>query len=36
MKAALTEKFLARFGRAPAVIARAPGRIEFIGNHTDY
>ena len=36
MKAALTEKFQARFGRAPAVIARAPGRIEFIGNHTDY
>jgi galactokinase len=24
------------FGSPPAVIARAPGRIEFIGNHTDY
>jgi len=24
------------FGGEPAVVARAPGRIEFIGNHTDY
>ena len=36
MKPALLEKFRATFGRAPEVIARAPGRIEFIGNHTDY
>ncbi|MDO8543790.1 MAG: galactokinase [Opitutaceae bacterium] len=36
MKAALVEKFRATFGRAPEIIARAPGRIEFIGNHTDY
>ncbi len=36
MKAALREKFRAAFGRAPEVIARAAGRIEFIGNHTDY
>ena len=36
MKSALTEKFRATFGRAPEIIARAPGRIEFIGNHTDY
>jgi len=28
--------FQQAFGRAPTVIARAPGRIEFIGNHTDY
>ena len=28
--------FTKRFGRAPEVIARAPGRVEFIGNHTDY
>lgn len=32
----LAEKFGACFGRAPEFIARAPGRIEFIGNHTDY
>lgn len=32
----LREKFRERFGRSPDVIAEAPGRIEFIGNHTDY
>jgi galactokinase len=36
MKLPLTDKFSATFGRAPQWIARAPGRIEFIGNHTDY
>lgn len=36
MKLALTEKFRAAYGRPPEIIARAPGRIEFIGNHTDY
>lgn len=28
--------FTATYGRASAAIAAAPGRIEFIGNHTDY
>ncbi len=28
--------FEASFGGAPAVCSAAPGRIEFIGNHTDY
>jgi galactokinase len=28
--------FRETFGREPRVICRAPGRIEFIGNHTDY
>ncbi len=36
MKSPLVEKFSATFGRAPEILARAPGRIEFIGNHTDY
>jgi galactokinase len=36
MKSILLEKFRATFGRSPEIIARAPGRIEFIGNHTDY
>ncbi len=36
MKSALVEKFHHAYGRAPEIIARAPGRIEFIGNHTDY
>jgi galactokinase len=36
MKPELHGPFLARHGRPPAVCAWAPGRIEFIGNHTDY
>ncbi len=36
MKSRLVEKFRTRYGRAPEFVARAPGRIEFIGNHTDY
>ncbi len=36
MKQPLLQKFRSAFGGEPAVIARAPGRIEFIGNHTDY
>lgn len=28
--------FTTTFGRPPDVAARAPGRVEFIGNHTDY
>jgi galactokinase len=36
MKNLLVEKFRAAFGRAPEIITRAPGRIEVIGNHTDY
>lgn len=29
-------EFQLTYGREPEFIARAPGRIEFIGNHTDY
>jgi len=36
MKSELRHRFRSVHGREPAVIARAPGRIEFIGNHTDY
>lgn len=32
----IVEHFSSIFGRAPEVVTRAPGRIEFIGNHTDY
>lgn len=28
--------FQETYGHAPTVVTRAPGRIEFIGNHTDY
>ena len=30
------ENFTKRFGAAPAVCAAAPGRLEVLGNHTDY
>jgi len=36
MKDALIARFRAVYSREPEIIARAPGRIEFIGNHTDY
>lgn len=36
MQQALQAAFRIRFGRPPVAVARAPGRIEFIGNHTDY
>ncbi|HZZ17923.1 MAG TPA: galactokinase [Opitutaceae bacterium] len=32
----LIERFREVFSREPEIIARAPGRIEVIGNHTDY
>ncbi len=28
--------FQRSYGKAPSIVCRAPGRIEFIGNHTDY
>jgi galactokinase len=34
--AALRSGFEARFGRAPELGARAPGRVNLIGEHTDY
>ena len=36
MKQKIAALFQQVHGRAPAFITRAPGRIEFIGNHTDY
>ena len=32
----LLKKYRAHFGREPEVVAYAPGRIEVLGNHTDY
>jgi galactokinase len=32
----LERRFRQLFDRAPVHITRAPGRVEFIGNHTDY
>ena len=36
MKQQAIDHFTRLYGRPPAVVARAPGRIEVIGNHTDY
>jgi galactokinase len=32
----LIDAFLARYGREPAAVYRAPGRVNLIGEHTDY
>ena len=34
--AALVSRFEQRFGHRPAFLARAPGRVNLIGEHTDY
>ncbi|MGH7995154.1 MAG: galactokinase [Opitutaceae bacterium] len=36
MRFGLEAAFRVRFGRGPEIVTRAPGRVEFIGNHTDY
>jgi galactokinase len=35
-EAGVAETFVARFGGAPAGVWRAPGRVNLIGEHTDY
>lgn len=32
----IRRQFRERFGREPEVLTRAPGRVEVVGNHTDY
>ena len=36
MKEKVIERFSLLYGHPPTIVTRAPGRIEFIGNHTDY
>jgi galactokinase len=33
---ALAQRFRVHFGRPPTVVVRAPGRVNLIGEHTDY
>ena len=35
-KNAVTAEFTHRFGSPPSAIVRAPGRVNLIGEHTDY
>ena len=32
----ISEEFNKRYGRVPSIWARAPGRVELMGSHTDY
>ena len=36
MREAIVDAFRARYGESPALIVRAPGRVNLIGEHTDY
>jgi galactokinase len=36
MRKTLDQAFRTAFGAAPEVMTRAPGRLEILGNHTDY
>jgi galactokinase len=36
MKEKITTAFLEKYGYAPAIIVRSPGRVNIIGEHTDY
>lgn len=36
MKETLIRHFKEHFGYAPSIVVRAPGRLEILGNHTDY
>src|SRR5512139_2178643 len=36
LRSRVTDEFTRRFGSPPSAIVRAPGRVNLIGEHTDY
>ena len=36
LQSRVTDEFIQRFGSPPGAIVRAPGRVNLIGEHTDY
>src|SRR5512147_2106478 len=36
LQSRVTDEFTQRFGSPPGAVARAPGRVNLIGEHTDY
>ena len=36
MKQDVIDSFAAAYSRKPSAFSRAPGRLEILGNHTDY
>ncbi|MEM8893173.1 MAG: galactokinase [Bacteroidota bacterium] len=36
MREEITDRFKSKFGRPPDILVKAPGRINIIGEHTDY
>ncbi len=36
MDSIIIDKFEGAYGKRPSVVSRAPGRLEILGNHTDY
>jgi len=36
IKSLIVDKFKEEYGVSPVIVAAAPGRLEILGNHTDY
>ena len=36
LKTVVVNQFIAQFGRPPSIITSSPGRVNLIGEHTDY